>query len=259
MTHYIAFLISQNYFLAGKLEKAVPFFERIARTLRREKWWVMLHSLLSMWYSCVKQLGEVKRCVQILVEMMATPQKPLPGRRYDEELLEILKENIPDEIDDASEIDFYNDYCPCELAMILCILILSLRLFSVRSSLIFWEESVIVGQSTPFQLILESDTDISAIPFSSLTLWFSHEGIEPLTIHQNTAMANPEIPQMINVGNVCVKNEDTVFDANLRWKKGGILVIMGSMSLETPVNLTVGYLLINILQLLMSFRFRKLS
>ena len=49
---------------------ACSFFERIAKTYRRECWGVLLHPLLSQWYKCAQQLGDVDLSVRLLVEML---------------------------------------------------------------------------------------------------------------------------------------------------------------------------------------------
>ena len=46
------------------------FFERIAKTYRREKWGSMLRPLLSTWYACAQQLGAVELSIQLLIEML---------------------------------------------------------------------------------------------------------------------------------------------------------------------------------------------
>ena len=46
------------------------FFERIAKTYRREKWDVVLRPLLSIWYSCAQQAGNMELSVQLLLEML---------------------------------------------------------------------------------------------------------------------------------------------------------------------------------------------
>ena len=57
------------------------FFERIAKTYRRESWEPLLHPLLSQWYKCAQQLGDVDLSVRLLVEMLgyganASPDDP---------------------------------------------------------------------------------------------------------------------------------------------------------------------------------------
>lgn len=46
------------------------FFERIAKTYRREKWGPLLQPILSIWYACAQQLGDVELSVKLLVEML---------------------------------------------------------------------------------------------------------------------------------------------------------------------------------------------
>lgn len=47
------------------------FFERIARTYRRERWSSMLLPLLSTWYACAQQLGDVELSIKLLIEILA--------------------------------------------------------------------------------------------------------------------------------------------------------------------------------------------
>lgn len=46
------------------------FFERIAKTYRREKWNAMLRPLFPTWYACAKKLGDVELTVRLLIEMI---------------------------------------------------------------------------------------------------------------------------------------------------------------------------------------------
>ena len=46
------------------------FFERIAKTYRREKWSAMLRPLFPTWYACAQKLGDVELTVRLLVEMI---------------------------------------------------------------------------------------------------------------------------------------------------------------------------------------------
>ena len=52
------------------MRQSCRFFERIARTYRREKWYSMLRPLLSTWYTCAQQLGDVELSICLLVEML---------------------------------------------------------------------------------------------------------------------------------------------------------------------------------------------
>jgi hypothetical protein len=57
---------------------ASRFFERIARTYRREMWDLMLQPLLSTWYKCAQQMGDVELSVSLLLEMIACGYCQLP-------------------------------------------------------------------------------------------------------------------------------------------------------------------------------------
>jgi len=57
------------------------FFERIARTYRREHWGAMLQSILSMWCDCARQSGDVDATVPLLLEMIGSSKFPLPYTR----------------------------------------------------------------------------------------------------------------------------------------------------------------------------------
>jgi trafficking protein particle complex subunit 11 len=70
LTFYIACRIAQTYHDSGKFDMAVRFFERIAKTYRKEHWRVMLKPILFMWYACARQIGDVESIVKLLIEMM---------------------------------------------------------------------------------------------------------------------------------------------------------------------------------------------
>ena len=87
LTLWIAYRIAQTYYTAGKYDMAVRsvysfsfkfsvneldirFFERIAKNYRRERWNALLRPLLSTWYTCAKQLGEVELGIKLLIEML---------------------------------------------------------------------------------------------------------------------------------------------------------------------------------------------
>lgn len=89
MTFYMAYRIAETYYNAGKYELGAKygscpdsldsaadgdddqrFFERIAKTYRRERWGAMLQPILSMWCECARQSGDVEGTVPLLLEMM---------------------------------------------------------------------------------------------------------------------------------------------------------------------------------------------
>ena len=46
------------------------FFERIAKTYRRERWDFMLNPLLTTWFACARQMGDMEMSVKLLLEML---------------------------------------------------------------------------------------------------------------------------------------------------------------------------------------------
>lgn len=72
------------------------FFERIAKTYRREKWDALLRPLLSTWFACAQQLGDVELSVRLLVEMLAHGISPHQDSPEDlqEDLLAVLKVSV---------------------------------------------------------------------------------------------------------------------------------------------------------------------
>ena len=89
LTLWIAYRIAQTYYESGKFDMAVRFFERIAKTYRRESWEALLHPLLSQWYKCAQQLGDVDLSVRLLVEMLGYGESSLPPHRHSGSLTHI--------------------------------------------------------------------------------------------------------------------------------------------------------------------------
>lgn len=67
---YFSVLQLLEIFLKYLLVRYYRFFERIAKTYRRERWHALLRPLLSTWYACAKQLGDVELSIKLLVEMI---------------------------------------------------------------------------------------------------------------------------------------------------------------------------------------------
>lgn len=98
LTFYIAYRIAESYFSSEKYDVAIKsvfsflfsfllspthslahprsimrrFFERMAKTSRKDKWGRILRPILVMWYECAKRLGERELCVRLLMEMIAS-------------------------------------------------------------------------------------------------------------------------------------------------------------------------------------------
>ena len=81
------------------------FFERIAKTYRRESWEPLLHPLLSQWYKCAQQLGDVDLSVRLLVEMLGYGMWLVLGGRGDAELGACIGANASADDQDALQDD----------------------------------------------------------------------------------------------------------------------------------------------------------
>lgn len=94
MTLYLAAEIAGTYYETGKFEMALKFFERIGKTYRKEKWHMVLTSILRWSLRCAKELGSSEKAVECLVELMSDELPMTEQKRHDvqKELLDILKQ-----------------------------------------------------------------------------------------------------------------------------------------------------------------------
>lgn len=92
MTLYLAAEIAGTYYETGKFEMAIKFFERIGKTYRKEKWHMVLTSILRWSLRCAKELGSWERAVECLVELMSDDLPMTENKRNDiqKELFVIL-------------------------------------------------------------------------------------------------------------------------------------------------------------------------
>ena len=95
------------HFFRGSSAEAciIRFFERIAKTYRRENWGVMLRPLLQTWYACAQQMGDVELSVQLLVEMLAHGSADDEEESIAEDLLAVLKNTMPSNPDEPLVVD----------------------------------------------------------------------------------------------------------------------------------------------------------
>lgn len=92
MTLYLAAEIAGTYYETGKFEMALKFFERIGKTYRKEKWHMVLTSILRWSLRCAKELGSSEKVVECLVELMSDELPMTEAKRHDiqKELLDTL-------------------------------------------------------------------------------------------------------------------------------------------------------------------------
>lgn len=233
LTLWIAYRIAQTYHQSGKFDMAVRFFERIARTYRREKWYTMLRPLLSTWYTCAQQLGDVELSICLLIEMLGhdSVESEDPGSLEDD-LLAVLKSTVPAKPEDALVVD------------------LSEAQPIFDSSVIFWTPEINVGESSAFQISLAAPTcrTIKSIPFSSLAV-FIQDRVSPLIIHHSPSDADPHLLGVVNLGHISPSDDDDLEGsrtADLCWTPGSTIVFRGTMSSDVPSVLKVTKLTLTI-------------
>lgn len=92
MTLYLAAEIAGTYYETGKFEMAIKFFERIGKTYRKEKWHMVLTSILRWSLRCAKELGSWERAIECLVELLSGDLPMAENKRNDiqKELFDIL-------------------------------------------------------------------------------------------------------------------------------------------------------------------------
>ena len=87
---YIAVEIAKIYQEAGKFEMALRFYNRIAKTYRKDKWDVILSSLLKSSVECAISLGLMDVVVEGLVELIALSPNYLVRVGYYTRLMDII-------------------------------------------------------------------------------------------------------------------------------------------------------------------------
>ncbi|TFK21997.1 glutathione transferase omega-1 [Coprinopsis marcescibilis] len=233
LTLLIACRIAETYYTSGKYDMAIRFFERIAKTYRKEGWYTMLRPLLSTWHSCAKRIEDVNSSIKLLLEMMGHDlQEGEDPEGLQDNLLAILQDTVPFSTDDVVVFDLED----------------ALPIF--QTSVVFWEPEVDVSQPDSFQLSLKAPKRITveSIPFVSLEIYFS--GISrPVVVRHDDSNAPPTASvNRIHIGDVVTGMEHPGTTGNLRWALGTTLVIMGTLMSDTPSQLSVDKIVLNLEQ-----------
>ncbi|KAF8911521.1 Gryzun, putative trafficking through golgi-domain-containing protein [Gymnopilus junonius] len=223
LTLWIAYRIAQTYYEANKFDMAVRFFERIAKNYRREKWNAMLRPLLSTWYACAQQLGDVELSIRLLVEMLGhdVVDSEDPSS-LEEDLLAVLKSTVPSSPDQTLVVDLAE----------------AQPIFD--SDVIFWSHEVKVDEEAPFQFTLSapSNTILSSIPFSRITFNFSG-GVPPIAVDHEPSDMGGEV-KVVRLGHISSSGStQPTVKANLRWQPGTTTVFSGTLSSSEPSELKI--------------------
>ncbi|ORY05966.1 hypothetical protein K493DRAFT_203903 [Basidiobolus meristosporus CBS 931.73] len=98
MTLFLASEIAKSYYEGGKFEMALKFFERIAKTYRKENWSTILASILHSSLVCSRELKLWKNAIGYLIELLSDEVTLNIEMRegYQRELVEILSRQTDD-------------------------------------------------------------------------------------------------------------------------------------------------------------------
>ncbi|KAL5532043.1 hypothetical protein ACEPAF_5607 [Sanghuangporus sanghuang] len=222
-TLWIAYRIAQTYFDSGKYEMSVRFFERITHTYGREKWSVLLSPLLSTWYACSQQLGDVEMSVRLLVEVIARGCSNESGAHDDEgtvaeDLNAILKSTVP-----KSNDSLIVDLTETE------------PLFDCSVS--FWTPEIKLGEQVAFQISFNVSPNVvlSGLPIRSLRLYTS-DGRPLVKICRNNERGQEsKTISCIAVGHLALPlASEKIVESALTFSSGKTIILTGTLSSEVP-------------------------
>ncbi|CAI2164898.1 20189_t:CDS:10 [Funneliformis geosporum] len=217
MTLYLASEIANTYLEAGKYETALKFFERIAKTYRKEHWHTILESILRCSLKCAKELGGWENVVEYLVELLSDQFSMSNQNRVEihNELMDILfKANLPEFRKVAIDMDEINSFITCRVQ--------------------FKDDTTFIGAETPFQITVTTQAESLPTPlrFSFLRLkfndsYFNHYLSDKSNDEEDNAKLewvdckNCSQEEVDGEGLVWVKN------VNLKFSKGIIKIFEG--------------------------------
>ncbi|KAG2200136.1 hypothetical protein INT47_012417 [Mucor saturninus] len=121
MTLYLAAEIAGTYYETGKFEMAIKFFERIGKTYRKEKWDMVLTSILRWSLRCAKELGSWEKAIECLVELLSDNLPMAENKRMDiqKELFDVLNvhpaANVEDHPPLVVQMDQINAFISCHV------------------------------------------------------------------------------------------------------------------------------------------------
>jgi trafficking protein particle complex subunit 11 len=110
---------------------------------------------------------------------------------------------------------------------------------TVDTSVVFWTSEAVVEERVAFQFSVAAPSDIaiSALPFSSLAIYFSHKE-EPIMVHHNANLATSAKVQRVDLGDLSLKAA-TEYQGYLRWEKNAMIMFAGTVSSDVPITLAV--------------------
>jgi trafficking protein particle complex subunit 11 len=110
---------------------------------------------------------------------------------------------------------------------------------TVDTSVVFWTSEVVVEERVTFQFSVTAPSDIaiSALPFSSLAIYFAHKE-EPVIVYHNAGVPASAKVQRVDLGDLPL-NVAMECQGYLRWDKSAMIVFAGTVSSDVPITLAV--------------------
>lgn len=125
--------------------------------------------------------------------------------------------------------------------MVIDVFICMLSASSVDSNVVFWAPEVKVGEVAAFQLSLTASSrlPISSLPFSMLTIHFSHSNAPIIVRRADSGPSSRLLTQHIDLGHINTSDVPQEVVADLQWELGECKVLSGTMSSDLPSLLKV--------------------
>ncbi|KAI8364823.1 Gryzun, putative trafficking through golgi-domain-containing protein [Choanephora cucurbitarum] len=223
MTLYLAAEIAGTYYETGKFEMAVKFFERIGKTYRKEKWYMVLTSILRWSLRCAKELASWERAIECLIELMSDDLPMADNKRNDtqKELFDILAS--PDKSPKEKkhlviQMDQINAFFSCQVQM-KC-------------------QKNFVGTPIEYQVLIKTDKTSPPTPmrFQAVRIIFSDPQYNVVLKDAAIEETTPPLVDLIDFSNQLhniVDEEDEhqnwlTAQADLRVYKGQVKALQGS-------------------------------
>jgi tetratricopeptide (TPR) repeat protein len=222
MTLYLAAEIAGTYYETGKFEMAIKFFERIGKTYRKEKWHMVLTSILRWSLRCAKELGSWERAIECLVELMAEDLPMTNNKRADvqKELFDLLSVHPAANAEKHAPIVIHMD---------------QMNAF-VKCHVQFRKQAHFLGAPVDYQITLKTEktSPPSGFRFNALRIMFSNPQYNVILYDMG---AETDIPpsELIDFSNTLEKVSDGDYadwqtsKADLRVIKGQTKVLQGSV------------------------------
>ncbi|BGO96780.1 hypothetical protein NBRC10513v2_000716 [Rhodotorula toruloides] len=224
MTYAIAHQIALAHLEAGKLDMALKFHDRIAKSYRQGKYDDVLADILLRMFEAAKGMQDWNAAVKAGLELMAPDSRidVALRERVAKDVMEILQTHSPAGAESSA----------LSLDMTECAPLLECRLA-------FLHDSVDTSTPVPFQLAMSSlpTSRFACLAFSRLDITFNDDRPPICVDHRGSSDAAAVRREVVNLGEAGSSKERS---ANLAWRDGGeTKLFVGSIKVDKEIELTV--------------------